>query len=71
MVLIRVDFPSPVWPSTLREPQIFVSSSNPRVMRTDADHVELEATFEKLAFNLFRDTVKTDMALWDYGTLLW
>jgi len=30
---------------------------------TDADNIELEAAFEKLALNLGRDAVETDMAL--------
>ena len=37
---------------------------------TNANDVELKATFEEFAFNLGSDAVETDMALGHHGTLL-
>lgn len=39
--------------------------------RTNADDVKLEPTLQQLAFNLRRDAVETDVALWEDRILVW
>ena len=39
-------------------------------MPTNTDDIELKATFEELALDLLCDTVETDMALGNHGSLL-
>ena len=61
IVLIKVDFPSPVCPEKpSTKSSIFFSKS---VVYTNADDIELEAAFEEFPLNLFGDAVKTDVAL--------
>ena len=67
MVLIRVDFPRPVWPTlgvSLRSQSRFLEQL------TNADDVELKAALEELALNLGSDAVETDMALGHHRPLL-
>lgn len=59
MVLIRVDFPRPVWPSILDQRR---SSHQLYVGLTDADDIELEASLEQLLFDLLGDAIKPNMA---------
>ena len=68
MVLIKVDFPKPVWP--VQTSACNVLPYAPRsVARTNTDHVELEAPFKKLALDLICDAVEADMALGHYRVL--
>lgn len=65
MVLIRVDFPRPVWPVYNKERTRV--SHHPRegggisCLRTNTHHVELKPTLQQLPLNLRSDTVETDM----------
>ena len=59
MVLIRVDFPSPVWPVTLGQRR---SSHQSYAGLTDTDDVELEASLEQLLLDLLGDAIKPNMA---------
>ncbi len=59
MVLMRVDFPRPVWP-------IEPGQSSPvhpgHAELTDADDIELESSLQQLLLDLLRDAIKTNMA---------
>lgn len=62
MVLIKVDFPSPVWPiQTTSQSNITLISLVKRESRTNTDDIELKSSFQQLPFNLRSDTVETDM----------
>lgn len=74
MVLIRVDFPKPVWPVNHSangagyKPRHFVVSgryyrNDNTKTRTNDDHVELETTLQELVFNLLGDGVETDVGV--------
>ena len=67
IVFIKVDFPSPVWPTNDVSCEI---GAREAVNHTNADHVELETTFEKFALNLGRNAIETDMALGHHWPLL-
>jgi len=71
-VFINVDFPNPVWPVMIRGEHVYVSTSShgEQVDKshraelscyTNADNIELKATFEKLSFNLLCNAIETDV----------
>ncbi len=63
MVLIRVDFPSPVCPETMvRKFPNGYQAVFWEAKLTNADDVELETTLQQLALDLGCDTVETNMA---------
>jgi len=71
MVLIRVDFPRPVWPvhnkegTVSRGPEKTIWIAGERVagcIHTNAHHIELETALQQLPLNLRSDTVEADMA---------
>lgn len=70
IVLIRVDFPRPVWPT--RESISLRLSSARRYCptHTDTHDIELEATLQQLALDLRGNAVKTDMAMGENSGLL-
>ena len=68
MVLMRVDFPSPVWPVTLGQRH---SSCSWNYRLTDADDVELEASLEQLLFDLLGNAIKSNMASGKDSIPLW
>lgn len=59
MVLIRVDFPRPVWP--IYRFSIKHIWPDGREL-TNTHNIELEATFQQLPFNLRSNAIETDMA---------
>lgn len=66
MVLMRVDFPSPVWPVVLIRGAFAYTRAIDRE-RTDANDIELETALQELLLNLRGDAVETDVALWVHG----
>jgi hypothetical protein len=66
MVLIRVDFPRPVWPIVKVKGTVNASSFNEQLdnfrPRTNTHHIELKATLQELPLNLRCDAVKTNVA---------
>lgn len=62
MVLMRVDFPRPVWPAEGSQQMHGCGCSGSTL--TNANDVELEAALQELLLNLVRNAVETDMALW-------
>ncbi len=59
MVLIRVDFPRPVWPIY----QFSIKHIWPDERElTNTHNIELEATFQQLPFDLGSNAIETDMA---------
>ena len=69
MVLIKVDFPRPVWPVRMMLDSCQWDDEDHSSL-TDAYHVELESALEQFAFNLFCDAIETDMALGHHMVLL-
>lgn len=65
MVLIRVDFPRPVWPIGRVKDTVNVSSFKEQLdscsPHTNTHHIELKATLQELPLNLRCDTVKANM----------
>ena len=68
MVLIKVDFPKPVWPVRMSTRNAIQTALHSTV-RTNTDYVKLEAPFQKLALDLVCDAVKADVAFWHYRVL--
>lgn len=66
MVLINVDFPSPVCPALVRS----CRKSSP-IPHTNADDIELKASFEQLLLDLLRDRVETNVASGKHCISLW
>lgn len=66
MVLIRVDFPSPVWPAILVREATLQHWTIDR-LRTDANDIELEPALQQLLFDLRSDAVETDVAFGVHG----
>ena len=60
MVLMRVDFPRPVWPIE-RVEQMLTGGGTLQQTHTNDDHVELEATLQELVLNLRGDAVETNV----------
>ena len=58
MVLIRVDFPSPVCPEQLSE-ACHAQHFSP--VLTNTNDIELETSLQQLALDLLRDTIETDV----------
>jgi hypothetical protein len=65
IVLIRVDFPRPVWPIGRVKDTVNASSFKEQLdscrPRTNTHHIELKATLQELPLNLRCDTVKANM----------
>lgn len=72
MVLIKVDFPSPVWPKQQQILSIGIKAIKDNLRQpTDTNDIELKATLQELPLNLRGNAVKTDMgARVDGGLLL-
>lgn len=62
MVLIRVDFPRPVWP--VHQFSIKHIWLDKREL-TNTHNIELKATFQQLPFDLGSNAIETDMAPWE------
>ena len=58
MVLMSVDFPSPVWPALHQ----YEWRQQLEARLTNADDVELETALQQLALNLRGDAVEPDVA---------
>jgi hypothetical protein len=82
MVLMRVDFPSPVWPAATRQllDKIDETRVNPskgrdrerereREQHTNADDIELETALQELLLDLLGNAIETDVTFWVDGRL--